>query len=212
MEICIVSDADSWIKPYVYKLFDELVRLGHSVNLKNKFDSSRCYEVVFLLSYSKIIKEEELRLNKHNIVVHESDLPKGKGWSPLTWQIIEGKNQISITLFEADEKVDNGDIYLQKVLSFNGSELVDELRLAQGTATVDLCCEFLENYNEVIENKRAQCGEETFYRRRRPVDSKLDIDATIRNQFNLLRVVDNEKYPAFFEINGVKYLLKIYKA
>jgi len=40
-------------------------------------------------------------------------------------------------------------------------------------------------------------------------DSRLDIDRSIKEQFNLLRVVGNEEYPAFFEINGHKYLLKI---
>lgn len=30
-------------------------------------------------------------------------------------------------------------------------------------------------------------------------------------QFNLLRIADNENYPAFFILNGQKYILKIYK-
>ena len=38
------------------------------------------------------------------------------------------------------------------------------------------------------------------------------VDKTIKEQFNLLRVVDNEKYPAFFDYSGTRYLLKIYKA
>jgi len=50
--------------------------------------------IVFILGYHKIIKKEYLKNNKYNIVVHESDLPKGKGWVPLFWQILEGKNEI----------------------------------------------------------------------------------------------------------------------
>ena len=57
MDICVVSDADSWIKPYVNKLFDNLVSLGHSVDIKNAFDKSYVYDIVFLLSYSKIVKK-----------------------------------------------------------------------------------------------------------------------------------------------------------
>ena len=41
--------------------------------------------------------------------------------------------------------------------------------------------------------------------------NKLDIDKTIRDQFQLLRIVDNEKYPAYFELNGCKYILRINK-
>jgi hypothetical protein len=39
----------------------------------------------------------------------------------------------------------------------------------------------------------------------------LNLDLTLREQFNLLRVVDNERYPAYFELNGIKYVIKINK-
>ena len=56
-----------------------------------------------------------------------------------------------------------------------------------------------------------QEGEETFYNRRNSKDAELDINKTIKEQFNLLRISDNERYPAFFKIEGKKYSLKIYK-
>ena len=54
-------------------------------------------------------------------------------------------------------------------------------------------------------------GKGSFYRKRTPEDSELDIDKTIREQFNLLRAVDNNRYPAFFKLNGQKYTLKIFR-
>ena len=57
----------------------------------------------------------------------------------------------------------------------------------------------------------AQLGESTYYKRRKPVDSELDISRPIRDQLNLLRVVDNERYPAFFYAHGQKYKLTIEK-
>ena len=68
---------------------------------------------------------------------------------------------------------------------------------------------FIENYPDNID--KPQIWEETFYRRRLKSDSELDIHKSIKDQFNLLRIADNEKYPAFFVLNGNKYLLKIYK-
>jgi methionyl-tRNA formyltransferase len=55
---------------------------------------------------------------RRNLVLHESDLPGSKGWSALTWQILEGNNRISVTLFEVAEKVDSGVIYAQEWLEF----------------------------------------------------------------------------------------------
>ena len=43
------------------------------------------------------------------------------------YQILEGKNDIVFTLFEADKGVDSGDIYLQKTLKLRGNKLYEEL-------------------------------------------------------------------------------------
>ena len=59
--------------------------------------------------------------------------------------------------------------------------------------------------------KRRYSLKETFYPKRTKKDSELDIKKSIKQQFNKLRVVDNERYPAFFIMNGQKYILKVYK-
>jgi methionyl-tRNA formyltransferase len=56
-----------------------------------------------------------------------------------------------------------------------------------------------------------QAGLPTYYKRRTPEDSELDPDKPLRDQFNLLRVADNDQYPAFFRHLGHKYVLKIEK-
>ena len=132
-------------------------------------------------------------VNKHNLVVHESALPHGKGWSPLTWQILEGKNEIPITLFEAEESVDSGKIYITDTMHFNGTELVEELRQIQGEYTIKMCVSFVEGYPGITSREKAQSGRSSYFKKREPEDSKLDPDKTIREQFNLLRVVDNER-------------------
>ena len=95
---------------------------------------------------------EYLDKHKNNLVVHESDLPKGKGMSPMTWQILEGNNEISITLFEMQEKLDSGNVYLQDVMEFNGLELVSEIRDKQAEYTFNLCKKFLDNYPEILDS------------------------------------------------------------
>ena len=51
----------------------------------------------------------------------------------------------------------------------------------------------------------------SFYPRRTPNDSKIDVDLSIREQFNKIKVSDPVRYPAFFELNGYKYELRINK-
>ncbi|MCK9492378.1 MAG: methionyl-tRNA formyltransferase [Sulfurimonas sp.] len=208
MKIAILTSPNQWFIPYAKELNKNI---SSSKLYFNHQDMTESYDVVFILSYHQIIKDEYLRKNKHNIVVHASDLPKGKGWAPLFWQVLEDKNIIPFTMFEASSGVDDGDIYMQKDLVLDGYELNDELRQSQAKHTIDMCLEFLNNY-DTFKIPKEQTGAETFYKKRDVQDSELDIGKTIKEQFNLLRIVDNENYPAFFEINGHKYILKIQKA
>jgi len=203
----LVDNPNSWIIPYVIKLKEEIIKqFNFSVSLIHKHEDVVKGEVLCLLSCEKIFKK--LNYNRYNLVVHESDLPSGKGWSPLTWQILEGKNEIPVTLFEAAESVDSGEIYAKEYIKLNGSELLPEIKDQQGIITIKLILFFLENFP--MEGKK-QVGDTTFYDRRKPEDSKLDINKSIAHQFNLLRVCDNERYPAYFSYKGSEYKIIIEK-
>ena len=124
MRVTIFTSENSYLNAYnkiikeYFKDFDVSI-----VNNKNNITSG---DVAFFLSCYEIISESVMSLNKHNIVIHESDLPKGKGWSPASWQILEGKNIIPLTLFEMNKKIDDGDVYFKDFLELDGTELKDE--------------------------------------------------------------------------------------
>jgi len=127
----------------------------------------------------------------------------------LSWQILEGKKKIPFSLIEAGDEVDSGTIYSKKWKNLNNYELLQELHSIQAKTTNQLCRWFVKNYPQSRQEARQQVGESSKYRRRSPEDSKLDINKSIKDQFNLLRIIDNEKYPAYFEIDGHTYNLKI---
>jgi UDP-2,4-diacetamido-2,4,6-trideoxy-beta-L-altropyranose hydrolase len=214
LQITIFSDSDSWINKYLSEFFNVLSQDKYRVTWVHDIEqfSTLAGDIAFFLSCSQIVPPIMLHQHTHNLVVHESDLPQGKGWSPLTWQILEGKNDIPICLFEADVKVDNGDIYFKELIHFNGRELVGELRAIQAATTIRLCHDFIKAYPQIIRRAKPQSGTDSFYPRRKPQHSQLDPNQPISMQFNLLRVVDNDKYPAFFIFNNQKFILKIEKA
>jgi methionyl-tRNA formyltransferase len=197
---------------YIPPLLEDWEKEGHRVLLAHEI-GSESGDFAFYLSFFKIVKPDALPRFRHNLVVHASDLPLGRGWSPLTWQILEGKNSIPIVLFEAADKVDSGPIYLKAMLEFEGHELLDELRLSLAKKSISLCKEFVSAYPQVVEGAQKQnpvAGLPT-YRRRAPEDSRLDINKSLVDQFCLLRVVDNDSYPAFFDHLGVRYKISIEK-
>ena len=205
----MVDNPNSWIMPYVDKLIDVLRKENHRVDFVQHHNEIKPGDIVFFLSCGNIVPKETLSKNKHNLVVHESALPQGKGWSPLTWQILDGKNKIPIAIFEAVEKVDAGRIYFQDTMKFEGHELIEDLHVAQGTKTIELCLKFVECYPNVT--GKEQKGNETFYPQRKPEDSKVNVNNTIKELFNNFRVADNKRYPVFFEHSGYRYSLKIEK-
>jgi len=208
LKIGVLTSPGQWFVKYAQTL---VTAIGNDTKLLfDHKELSESFDILFILSYHKIIPESYLKKNRHNIVVHASDLPKGKGWAPMFWQILEGKNEIPFTMFEASTGIDNGDIYLKKVLHLNGYELNNELRKKQANFIIEMCLDFIKNYDN-LKIPTPQKGVESFYPKRTPKNSQLNLDKTIREQFNLLRIVDNEEYPAFFEIDGHKYYLKIEK-
>jgi hypothetical protein len=111
MKIGILTDTrQSWILPYIEDLKKGLA--NHEVYHVFSSDEVEEGDVLFALSCEKILRDSILKKNDHNIVVHPSALPKGRGWSPLAWQILEGQNRIPVSLFEAQASVDSGAVYL----------------------------------------------------------------------------------------------------
>ncbi len=204
MKLAILTSLDQWFCDYVEELSK---KLGDIPIYYHHSEIKDAYEILFILSYHNKIDEKSLKKNSYNLVVHESDLPQGKGWSPLFWQILDGQNEVTVSMIEATDEIDSGPIYLQKTLTLSGYELNNEIRKKQAEITIDMCVEFVENFSSF--KPIPQYGEESFYLKRNPEDSRLDVTRSIKDQFNLFRIVDNENYPAFFEIDDHRYLIKI---
>ena len=210
--IVIVTSPGSWYYP-------------HAKELITRLESQECYaklitdhkelpigqDMVFFLSYFWLVSERILALNKHNIVIHESDLPRGRGWAPLFWQVIEGNNRIPVVAFGAVGEMDAGPIYAKAVIDLDGTELHEEIRRAQAQVTRKLVIECIEKYQQKRLVPVVQQGQPTYYPKRTAKDSELDPNRTIAEQFDLLRTVNNREFPAFFELRGKRYVLTIEK-
>ena len=203
----LVDNLDSWITPFAKEIQKQLAKKHDTKLYFNSSDIPKG-DMLFLLGCISIISQEVLQRNKHNLVVHESDLPKGRGWSPLSWQVLDGKNRIPIVLFEAAEELDAGTIYLRGSIELNGTELLPAIKQKQGEKTIDLVIQFMNQWPNV--KGESQVGTPSYYPKRTEKDDALDAEKTIIENFDHLRIVDNEKYPAWFEYRNRKYKIKIY--
>jgi methionyl-tRNA formyltransferase len=91
-------------------------------------------ELIVVAAYGQIIPASIIYLPKYRSVnVHFSLLPKYRGASPVQWALLSGEEKTGITIFELNEKMDEGDILSQEEVEIlpeeNAAEL--EMRLAQ---------------------------------------------------------------------------------
>ncbi len=207
--VSVVVDTLGWFDPFAARLVAALKKAGHRAALIREYATVPQGDLAFFLSCMRITPPETLAQNKLNLVVHASDLPKGRGFSPMVWQVLEGADQIPVSMIYMAEEVDAGDIVLQDTIILEGHELNDEMRDKLGGKIIEMCLEFTNSPS--LPNGRPQSGDATWYKRRRPKDSQLNVDQSLAEQFDLLRVADNQRYPAFFDYRGHRYTLRIEK-
>jgi methionyl-tRNA formyltransferase len=209
MKIQILTDKKSWIYknkdkiPNKFKKFKKELIISHH-NIKKNND------LTFIISYYKIIPKKILSYSKHNLVVHESDLPKGRGMSPLYWQILNKKNNIVFTLFECSEKMDEGKYYIKKKFHFEPTLLFEEIKEKQLKCAFKMIELFIKRYSK---NKKLksynQKGKASYFPRIPSTLSELNIKKSIKSQIDKLRTRDNNNFPAYFMYKKRKYIIKI---
>lgn len=168
-------------------------------------------DLLFLIAVSELIDTETLSRFRHSAVVHSSDLPEGRGWSPQVWAILAGEQEIVVSALVAAESVDSGPIWTKQTVTIPRHALHDEI----SDALFQTWCDTMTSVCVMIENGEMPSPqpdrEATYWPRRRPSDSELDPNASIASQFDLLRVCDPNRYPAFFELRGQMFTLRLEK-
>ena len=212
IKVAILLDkTNPWLANYL--CFKYLKLNKRFYYFKYFFNSSKIknYDIVFILGYTKILSAKFLKKNKLNLIIHESKLPQNRGFSPIQWQILKNKKNLVVSLLKAEKRVDSGNIILTSQLRFNGTELYEEIREKQANSTMFLIKKFLKSYPK-YEEKKQNKFHSSFNRKRNKNDSELDIKESIKKQFNILRISNNEEWPAYFYYKKNKYILKIFKS
>lgn len=201
-----VDDPEAWIVPWVERL-RRAIESDYHVAVEHEASRLLPADVCFLLGCTRILPPKLLGLHRLNLVVHESALPAGRGFSPVAWQVLAGVNEIPVTLFAATDSPDAGPIYFRDAIRLSGTELLQEIRAMQGEKTVELVIRFLNFWPNVT--PVPQDGEPTYFRRRTRADDEIAVNKSIAENFDHLRIVDNHRYPAWFRFRGRSYILRV---
>ena len=129
-----------------------------------------------------------------------TDLPFGRGGSPLQNLILRGYDETKISALKVDKGLDTGDIYIKKKLSLKGS--AKEIFQRANEIIFKMIIEIIQSNPKPFK----QIGKSVLFKRRTPEMSSLKDLKNIDEVYNYIRMLDCDGYPkAFIGSNDFKF-------
>lgn len=156
---------------------------------------------VFFLHWSWKVPAEIVK-NFECICFHMTDVPYGRGGSPLQNLIMRGHRETKLTALRMVEEFDAGPVYLKEDLSLEGS--AEEIYIRAARLSADMIKRIIEE--KIVPSE--QVGTPTVFQRRKPSESEIGRCETLQSLYDFIRMLDAETYPhAFLTHAGFRYEL-----
>jgi methionyl-tRNA formyltransferase len=125
-------------------------------------------DLIIVASYGKLIPKEILQIPLYGSYnIHPSLLPYYKGADPIFWQIIKGEKKSGVTIFEMNEKIDQGDTIFQENIDISEDENYETLEdklIKIGIKLTDELIDYIEKDTLLPHHKQEII--DTFYARK----------------------------------------------
>lgn len=154
---------------------------------------------IFFPHWSWIVPEDILYAYEC-VCFHMTDVPYGRGGSPLQNLIIRGHKDTKLTALKMSNDLDAGPVYMKQDLSLDGTA-ADILKRAG-----EMSFETMKNIIKNQPTPTEQTGEPTLFKRRTPDMSQIPEDAPIDKIYDHIRMLDAEGYPNAFIPYGDGFL------
>ncbi len=139
---------------------------------------------------------EEILAASECVCFHMTDLPYGRGGSPLQNLIERGHTTTMLSALRMVSDVDAGPIYFQRPLSLDGR--AQEIYEQAAELVFDMVAELVESEPE----PEPQRGDITHFQRRSPEQSAIPTEGSIETLFDHIRMLDADTYPRAFLNHG----------
>ena len=121
-----------------------------------------------------------------------TDLPYGRGGSPLQNLITRGHKETKLTALKCVSEIDAGPVYLKRLLSLAGT--AEEI-LGRASALIeDMIIDIMEHRPAPV----PQQGEVVVFKRLKPTDGNVATAENIQQVYDLIRMLDADGYPPAF--------------
>ena len=156
-------------------------------------------EWVFLPHWSHLVPRE-VHERWPCVIFHMTDLPFGRGGSPLQNLIARGIYETKISALRCAAELDAGPIYLKAPLSLHGS--AQEIFVRASDVIEGMIVRILAEKP----SPQSQKGEVTTFARRAPEDGNLAAIDSLQRAYDWIRMLDADGYPnAFIEVGRLRF-------
>jgi methionyl-tRNA formyltransferase len=154
---------------------------------------------IFFLHWSWKVPNEIID-NFECVCFHMTDVPYGRGGSPLQNLILQGHKRTKLTALRMNESLDAGPVYIKKDLCLGGN--AEDIYIRASNLAVEMMYQIIREEPEPV----PQSGKPTIFKRRRPDQSEIKGSKTLREMYDFIRMLDAEGYPrAFLEHDGYRF-------
>ena len=127
------------------------------------------------------------------VMFHMTDLPYGRGGSPLQNLIKRGHTTTMLSCLKVAEEVDSGEVYLKRPLELSGSAKEIYYRAADTIVSI-----VLELLRDGLPKPHRQQGDVVMFNRRTPEQSLISADMSVSEIYDFIRMLDAPGYPKAF--------------
>jgi methionyl-tRNA formyltransferase len=201
--VFVVLSSKTWHDKLFEDLRDNVEATWIRLKEFNKFNLENLDQwkpdMIFIPHWSYIIPEE-IFLKYDCIVFHMTDLPYGRGGSPLQNLITRGHNKTKISALKVVKELDAGPVYLKRELSLDGN--ATEIFQRASSIIQSMIREIIDQDIKPI----GQDGVPVLFKRRTPSESNLADVKSKEEAYDYIRMLDAEGYPhAFLETENLRF-------
>ena len=204
MENILIVSEKSWNKELVSYLQSTMPQYAfYLISQKEDFTVERIGSIspvkIFIPHWAYIIPSAIFE-RYECIVFHMTDLPYGRGGSPLQNLIVRGLTATKLSALRVEVGLDTGPVYLKMDLSLSGT--AEEIFVRVNKLVGKMIVEIIQNNLQPV----PQEGDPVVFKRRKPEQSDMSGLEKLEEIFDYIRMLDADGYPhAYIEKGEFRY-------
>tara|TARA_Y100000816_G_C26102444_1_gene584693 strand:+ start:1021 stop:1899 length:879 start_codon:yes stop_codon:yes gene_type:complete len=162
-------------------------------NLKSKeflkFIKSKSFDLFILAGFPYIFPKKLISIPKYGVInLHGGKLPKYRGGSPLSWQIINNEKKIGLSVIRINEKIDEGEIINEKSFKNLKTDTILEVQKKSFKIFNKLTSDAIKILEKGKKLKKQKKSDSYFFQRT-DKDSKINWKNNAKDVYNFIRAI-----------------------